>query len=181
MICYGVERAQLLELVGALELRAGDNEEAIEELTGAYKLMEGLSESYPRLWRRITYQLAIAHMRFGETQNCVSQHTSQSCILPIGESGVHVDQQEVQYPIVSAPEAGGKYGITAYPTYYLVSAKGEVLAGPQHGKFSDGQIEKALKDVMLLPDVPNKGPFKAIKKQWKKRKFVEIVLPHRES
>ncbi len=86
----------------------------------------------------------------------------------------YVDQQEIQYPIVSAPEASGKYGVTGLPTYYLVSAKGEVLAGPQHRKFDDDQIEKALKDVMLLPDVPNKGPFKAIKKQWKKRKFVEV-------
>jgi len=85
-----------------------------------------------------------------------------------------LEKQEVAFPIVSAPDAGSKYGVKGYPTYYLVSAKGEVLAGPQHGKFNDGQIEKALKDVMLFPDVPNKGPFKAIKKQWKKRKFVEV-------
>ncbi len=86
----------------------------------------------------------------------------------------YVEKLEVRYPIVSAPAAGEQYGVKGYPTYYLVSAKGQVLAGPQHGKFSDDQIEKALKDVMLFPDVPDKGAFKAIKKSWKKRNFLEV-------
>jgi hypothetical protein len=86
----------------------------------------------------------------------------------------YLDKHEVAFPIVSAPAASSKYGVKGYPTYYLVSAKGDVIAGPQHGKFSDKQIEEALKDVMLFPDVPNKGVFKSIKKLWKKRKFVEV-------
>ena len=91
-----------------------------------------------------------------------------------GKLESYIDAKEVAFPIVSAPEAGGKYGVKGYPTYYLVSAKGEVLAGPQHSKFSDEQIEKALKDVVLFPDVPDKGEFKSIKKLWKKRKLVEV-------
>ncbi len=85
-----------------------------------------------------------------------------------------LDQQDVAFPIISAPEASNKYGVKGYPTYFLVSAKGSILAGPTHGKFTDEQIEEALKDVMLFPDVPNKGAFKTIKKLWKKRKFVDV-------
>ena len=93
---------------------------------------------------------------------------------PRGDLESYVETKEVGYPIVSAPSASNKYAVKGYPTYYLVGANGEVLAGPQHSKFSDKEIETALKDVMLFPDAPKTAAFESIKRNWKKKKFLEV-------
>ena len=33
--------------------------------------------------------LAISYLRLGEQENCISQHTSESCLLPIKGAGIH--------------------------------------------------------------------------------------------
>jgi tetratricopeptide (TPR) repeat protein len=43
--------------------------------------------------------LAIAYMRLGEKQNCVSSHNPESCILPIQKDGVHTIRQGSQKAI----------------------------------------------------------------------------------
>lgn len=43
--------------------------------------------------------LAIAYMRLGEKQNCVSSHNSESCILPIQKDGIHTIRQGSQKAI----------------------------------------------------------------------------------
>ena len=35
----------------------------------------------------------MCHLRLGELENCLSNHTSDSCIFPIGGSGVHLFQR----------------------------------------------------------------------------------------
>src|SRR5678816_4651156 len=37
----------------------------------------------------IEADLAFAHLRRGETENCAEHHTAASCIFPIGGEGVH--------------------------------------------------------------------------------------------
>ncbi|HEY1908801.1 MAG TPA: hypothetical protein VGG91_22350, partial [Myxococcaceae bacterium] len=37
----------------------------------------------------IQADLAFAHLRRGETENCAEHHTAESCIFPIGGEGVH--------------------------------------------------------------------------------------------
>jgi len=88
-----LDRIMLHYAVGALELRAGNTDESIAQLTTAHELLDELDEgTYPKLRTRVTYRLALAHLRLGETANCVDRHTSESCILPIEGEGVHVDR-----------------------------------------------------------------------------------------
>jgi len=43
--------------------------------------------------------LAIAYMRLAEKQNCVNNHNSESCIMPIQKKGIHTIQQGSQQAI----------------------------------------------------------------------------------
>ncbi|PYJ01030.1 MAG: hypothetical protein DME25_19125 [Verrucomicrobia bacterium] len=63
-------------------LFAGETETAIQELSATGPLLQTL----PSPGR-------LAHLRLGEQQNCVAQHTSYSCLLPIGREGVHTVQE----------------------------------------------------------------------------------------
>ncbi len=83
----------LYPALGLQELIQGNNEEAVELLEQARQLALALPEDQrPRGFTHLTYNLAVAWMRWGENQNCVARHTSQSCILPIEEGGRHTDQ-----------------------------------------------------------------------------------------
>ena len=87
-----VELLQLYPTLGLQELIHGNNQEAVELLEKAHTLALALPEDKrPRGLSHLTYNLAVACMRLGETQNCIARHTSQSCILPIEGSGVHTD------------------------------------------------------------------------------------------
>ena len=90
-----VDRLQLLLNAGVARLVLGEEREAIGMLTEAHELLPeakraGLSESSASL---ITFQLGMAYMRLGETENCCRRNHPESCILPIEGGGVHVQQQ----------------------------------------------------------------------------------------
>ncbi|MEM7587467.1 MAG: CRTAC1 family protein [Acidobacteriota bacterium] len=71
-------------------LRAGDSAAAIERLQQALVEAErDPSVHPPGLARRLRSRLAVAHLRLGEQQNCVDQHTIDSCLMPIREGGIH--------------------------------------------------------------------------------------------
>ena len=80
-----VERVRLLLAIGKDELRLGDNERAVEHLLEAYELSDGLDTE-------VTFQLAVAFLRLGESRNCILHRGAESCILPIRGSGVHQEQ-----------------------------------------------------------------------------------------
>lgn len=83
-----------LRALAAQELRVGATEAAVHHLEDAAALV-------PRLGRAVAqadvdaaqFELAVAYLRWGENQNCVARHTSESCIVPIGAAGVHRDQE----------------------------------------------------------------------------------------
>jgi len=84
--------AELHYGVGLLELMQGNDEAAVEHLENARRLVGALPPGErPSIAERLNYNLGVAYMVLGEDANCVAHHTSQSCILPIGETGVHVD------------------------------------------------------------------------------------------
>ena len=86
-------RAKLYHEIGLGHLRLGENEEAVEHLETSRRLLDELPEDgLPPFAARLEYDLAVSYMRWGESQNCVARHTSQSCLLPIEGDGVHVDQ-----------------------------------------------------------------------------------------
>jgi len=111
-----IERVQLVYTTGVLELRSGDLERAVELLQEGYDILNGLGvEAYPKLRQRLLYQLALANLRLGETQNCIARHTSQSCILPIAKGG--------QYAVQGAARAA--------LGYFLEFAAGEAEGAPR--------------------------------------------------
>jgi FG-GAP-like repeat/ASPIC and UnbV len=86
-------RWRQLRLLGSYELRLGNTEEAVRDLTEAAALLPRLGSSVRSDEReRAQFERAVAFLRLGESRNCVARHTSESCILPIGEAGVHQDQ-----------------------------------------------------------------------------------------
>lgn len=92
-----LSRVQLEMTAGVLELRVGDLERAVELLEdGHRKLMANAPEAYPKLRDKLTYQLALACLRLGESRNCVARHTSESCILPIRGAGVFEDTEATE-------------------------------------------------------------------------------------
>ena len=71
-------------------LTAGDSAEAAVELEEIRRI--SAASSYPLSTRQagmIRDLLAISYLRVGEQENCVLNHTIDSCLLPIGPGGVH--------------------------------------------------------------------------------------------
>ncbi len=86
-------RWRQLRALGAYELRLGNTEEAVRHLEAAAALLPALGGAVPAAdIDRAQFELAVAFLRWGESRNCVARHSSESCILPIGGAGVHVDQ-----------------------------------------------------------------------------------------
>src|SRR5262245_12578507 len=84
----------LLCNIGKNELRLGNTQAAVDAFAEAVSLhprLEGQVD--PDALRAARFQLALSWLRLGETRNCVARHTSESCILPIGKKGVHVEQE----------------------------------------------------------------------------------------
>jgi hypothetical protein len=92
------------------ELRLGNAERAIELYEEAYRLLGESKDPVPRehLFRTL-FETGVAYLRWGETRNCVQRHTSDSCLVPIRENGVHVDQEgsldAVRYLALAAEQA----------------------------------------------------------------------------
>jgi hypothetical protein len=78
-------RGRLHLLVGKDDLRLGHNRQAVEHLLKAHELSD-------KSLVQPAFQLAVAHLRLGETQNCLAHRNAESCILPIRGGGVHQDQ-----------------------------------------------------------------------------------------
>ena len=85
-------RAELLFVIGKDDLRLGHNRKAIGRLLEAYKLTQGRDIE-------VTFQLAVAHMRLGEAQNCIGHRNPESCLLPVRAGGVHRDKTFVRNAI----------------------------------------------------------------------------------
>jgi hypothetical protein len=70
-------------------LKAGEEQKAVEILE---KLIPKATGQFPTEGNFMRGSLAIANMRLGERQNCVRNHTSESCVIPIVNTGVHTIQ-----------------------------------------------------------------------------------------
>lgn len=98
---HQVEAASTLpELISGLwerapvELRLGMNDESLADLKKIQELMSNLKRTlqpkeYQEFEAELYFQLAVASMRKGETENCVDCQAGESCILPIKGEGVH--------------------------------------------------------------------------------------------
>ncbi|MCY3762264.1 MAG: VCBS repeat-containing protein, partial [Gemmatimonadetes bacterium] len=71
-------------------LRAGRSEDAVREVDRITGLLERDPRySTPRNKRQLRRLKAISHLRIGEQENCILDHTIDSCLLPIRGRGIH--------------------------------------------------------------------------------------------
>ncbi len=91
----GSDRMTILWERAPLALRLGMVDEALDDLRTVQELFTelrpGLSpDACLEFEVELHFNLAVAHLRKGETENCVHCQTGESCILPIRGEGVHV-------------------------------------------------------------------------------------------
>lgn len=74
-------------------LAAGETELAIEKLESILNSLEENKYNRPLLFtyyaEKTADMLALAYLRLGEQQNCIIKHTSDSCLFPIRDQGIH--------------------------------------------------------------------------------------------
>jgi hypothetical protein len=84
------EQFNLLISLGTIELRQGNTVSAIDNYLKANSMLERLGDKLsPDDKVKAKFQLAVAWLRKGETDNCVCNNSSDSCILPIQGNGIH--------------------------------------------------------------------------------------------
>ena len=73
-------------------LNSGETEKAIALLENLEEELNGktLNKQWDYFFSRL---LAVSYIRLGEQTNCLLNHTSLSCIVPVSDSGVHIDPQ----------------------------------------------------------------------------------------
>lgn len=81
-------RCQLLFQSGTAEVRIGNVEKAIKRLTAALELFPA-SQQKSKAANNLRFELAVAYLRYGETQNCCLRNAPESCIVPIRGAGLH--------------------------------------------------------------------------------------------
>ena len=75
-------------------VRAGDLRAGIEEMQSVIAAVEaGQVPATEGFVYMLHDQLAIAYLRLGEQENCLHNHTTNSCLLPIRGDGVHTLQE----------------------------------------------------------------------------------------
>ncbi len=73
-------------------LKAGKIEAAMALISPYLSPSPDLAPHVPPYAR--TYEfLGLASLRLGETQNCITQHNGESCLVPIRGGGIHVNQE----------------------------------------------------------------------------------------
>ena len=105
-----MERWLLLRKLCKEELKQGNEEAAIQAGTGATELVdalpfdkvdkkllpgdEGKVVDLTTYYHNTTwFELGMAYMRYGESQNCCLRNTSESCILPLRGSALHTAKE----------------------------------------------------------------------------------------
>ena len=60
-----------------------------QEATLAFEKILQVANAEHKHYSDVLKGYAIAYLRMGERQNCISNHSSESCIMPIKDAGVH--------------------------------------------------------------------------------------------
>ncbi|MCY3933297.1 MAG: CRTAC1 family protein [Acidobacteria bacterium] len=89
-------RFRLLVDLAEQELRLGDEAAALQRFGQAHDLVTGPSGSAAELGSEATevlFRIAVAWLRYGESNNCAGMHNAQACILPIRGEGIHLERE----------------------------------------------------------------------------------------
>jgi len=85
--------------LGKAELRLGREEESLKAYTRAHQLLPQVQHLPDRAINQMVFDMAVACLRYGETENCCQRHTAESCIVPIEGGGIHQDPEGSQLAI----------------------------------------------------------------------------------
>lgn len=101
----GNEKLNLLLTYGLELLNAGKTEESIAVLDEVFQIIEDTNvQSKAELLYFIKKQLAIAHMRKAEQDNCIANHNEESCIIPVSKKAQHILKEGAQQSIAILEE-----------------------------------------------------------------------------
>lgn len=85
------DRAMNLHMMYAMQLlNSGKSEPALQAFK-AWEVNAGKLgfKPQPEMQRQLSLLKAMCHLRIGEQENCLAHHTTESCLFPIQEAGVH--------------------------------------------------------------------------------------------
>ena len=86
----GVEKANFMLLYGFEELKAGNSKKAMEIFRNVLTYVEPLQiPGKPQTVHEVKKLIALSALRLGEQDNCILNHTSASCVIPIAKPGQH--------------------------------------------------------------------------------------------
>ena len=84
------QRIVTLRFLGMAEMTAGNEQAAVDALSEAVNLLPQSGDQINRQQAaEMTFRLGMAYLRIGETENCCSRFTPESCIMPIRGGGIH--------------------------------------------------------------------------------------------
>jgi hypothetical protein len=138
----GLDKANMMVMYGFEELKAGNSQQAIDAFQDVLAFVAPMEiPGKEKTIIDVKKMLAIAELRLGEQQNCLNNHTSASCVIPIVKAGQHTltngsTQAMKLYTDVLKEEPDD------LTSRYLLS-----IAAMTLGKFPDGIPSK-----MRLPD-----------------------------
>jgi tetratricopeptide (TPR) repeat protein len=96
----GMQKTQLLFNYGNELMRSGRTEEAIEVIGEVLKAANQLNpETSSKNQQKafiiytVKKQLALAYMRKAEQDNCINNHTNESCIMPFSKKAQHLQRE----------------------------------------------------------------------------------------
>lgn len=82
-----------------------------------------------------------------------------------------IKQFDVKFPIAISQNGGNRYGVSGYPTQFLIGADGTIQGS---GHVDEGSILQALTKVDLPPALPDAPAFAALGKAWKSGRYAEV-------
>lgn len=86
----GLEKANFMVMHGFEELKAGESKKALEIFQNVIAFTEPLQiPGKEQTMLEVKKLLALSALRLGEQENCILNHTSASCIIPIAVAGQH--------------------------------------------------------------------------------------------
>ncbi|MEP6646494.1 MAG: hypothetical protein ABJC12_05355, partial [Saprospiraceae bacterium] len=86
----GLQKANLMVMYGFEELKAGNTQQAMDAFHDVITFVNPMQiPGKEKTIIEVKKMLAIAALRLGEQQNCLNNHTSASCVIPIVKAGQH--------------------------------------------------------------------------------------------
>jgi tetratricopeptide (TPR) repeat protein len=80
------------------KLAVGEIEAAIADYDAALKVASRVNDT--KAWMAAARKAAVAWLRLGERQNCVSRHNEDSCLFPLRDGAIHVEQKPAKQAIL---------------------------------------------------------------------------------